>query len=223
MAATSPPPSRLDGAPDPDEAGSEQSAPLPAGGKRYVALRAAGRAGQPGSHRFSGPRRAGSGRARWRPRLPTGLPGSAPSARPCLPRRLGVSSRGIGPARLGTSLGALRGRYRVLKRGGRATRMCVRGGGRFLVGSRAGRIDIVMSTARGHRTRGAAAGRRLARGRPAGARPAARGLYVARRGRPGRVVYGVRRARVRFLGAGSRRAVARPRALARRLRAIGLR
>ena len=141
----------------------------------------------------------------------------------CLPRRLAVSARRIGPARLGRNFTAFFRRYRAVRRGRRVTRFCVRGGGRFMVGTRRGRIDLVATTARGHRTRRTAPGRRVRRRGIRGARRIRPGLFVGHRAGPGRVVYGVRRRRIRFLAAVSRRQTRRPLALARRLRSLGLR
>jgi dienelactone hydrolase len=149
--------------------------------------------------------------------------GLAGTGRTCLPRRLAVSRRRIGPARIGRSYKAFFRRYRAVRRGKGATRFCVRRGGRFFVGSRKGRIDFVASTARGHRTRRFGPGRRVRGGRIGGTHGIGRGLLVGHRAGGGRVVYGVRRHRIRFLAAVSRRQATRSRALARRLRALGLR
>jgi hypothetical protein len=132
----------------------------------------------------------------------------------CLPRRLAVSARRIGPARLGRSYRAFFRRYRALGRTRGGTRFCVRGGGRFVVGARKGRIDLVASSARGHRTRRTGPGRR-ARRRQA--------LVVGRHGRASHVVYGVRRHRVRFLAVVPRAQLRKPRSLVRRLHRAGLR
>ena len=125
----------------------------------------------------------------------------ADSGKRCLPRRAGVSSRRIGPARLGRSYRAFFRRYRAVRRGRSATRFCVRGGGRFLVWRRRGKIDMVATTARGHRPR-RLGGRRLRAN-----------LFVR-----GRLAYGTRRGRVRFVAVVNRRGT-----LLRRLRATGLR
>jgi hypothetical protein len=111
-----------------------------------------------------------------------------------------------------------------VRRGRGATRFCVRGGGRFWVGSRKGKIDFVATTARGHRThrRRVAPGRRVARAGISGARGIGRGLFLGHRGGRGRLVYGARGGRIRFLAAVSRRQGARRRSLARRLRTVGL-
>ena len=100
--------------------------------------------------------------------------------------------------------------------------MCVRGGGRFLVVTRDGRVDLVATTARGHGTGRAAPGTRLRNGRIRGARPAGTGLFVGSYGQSSRVVYGVRGSKVRFLAVASRSATEQPAALARRLSRIGL-
>src|SRR3954447_22380809 len=72
---------------------------------------------------------------------PNGPGGGGGSARlPCLPRGARVSANRIGPARLGRSLKRLERRYRVVRRRHRAVRFCVRGGGRFLVSARRGKI-----------------------------------------------------------------------------------
>jgi pimeloyl-ACP methyl ester carboxylesterase len=140
----------------------------------------------------------------------------------CLPRRLAIDGRRIGPARLGAGAGDFAGRYRAARTGPRFTRFCVSGGGRFLVGARGGRIDFVATTARGHGTRRYRPGRRVRGARIAGARRIRRGVMVGgRRGR-GRVIFGVRRGRIRFVAVVPARRVARERALMRRLRAAGL-
>ena len=152
----------------------------------------------------------------------TGVGAEPGSRRPCLPRRLGVSRGRIGPAGLGASMSGLERRYRVARRGRAAVRLCVRGGGRFLVGARRGRIDFVASTARGHSTRQTAPGRRLGRGRPRGARRVRRGLLVGTLPGRGRVVYGTRGGRTTFVAVVPRQSAARTGALVRHLRALGL-
>ena len=143
----------------------------------------------------------------------------------CLPRRLAAGAHRIGPARLGGSYGALFRRYRAVRRRRGVTRFCVRGGGRFLVGARRGRIDFVATTAHGHRNRRHRLGpkRRLPGAGIPGTRRVGRGLFVSRRVGRGRLVYGTRRGRVRFLAAAPRRAALRSRSLERRLRSAGLR
>ena len=227
----------IGGAPEPAEAGTSQSASLPAGVKRYVAVRALDEQDNPGrtvaldrgpgADGGSGGS-GGSGGPQYN--LPQyNLPGAGgPGAggptgrRPCIPRRARVTSSRIGPARLGRSFPAFARRYRAVRRGRLATRFCVGGGGRFLVRARRGRIALVASTARGHRTRAAAPAALRRRGRPAGARRLRRGLLVGGRGR-GRVLYGIRGGRFRYLAVVPRADVRRPGALVRRLRALGLR
>ena len=148
--------------------------------------------------------------------------GEAAGGRRCLPRRLAVSAKRIGPARLGGALGNLTRRYTRVQRGRRVSRFCVRGGGRLVVGSRRGRIEFVATTARGHRTRSLGPGRRVPRAGISGARRIRRGLFVGHRAGGGRVVYGARRGRLRFLAVVRRKQVARPRGLVRRLRSAGL-
>jgi hypothetical protein len=148
--------------------------------------------------------------------------GIAGSGASCLPRRLAVSGRRIGPARLGRGYTAFFRRYRALRRGRGVTRFCVHGGGRFLVGSRKGKIDFVATTAPAHRTRRLGPGRRLDRSSVGGARRFSRGLLAGHRSGGGRVIYGVRGRRVRFLAVVTRRQLAHERSLARRLRALGL-
>jgi dienelactone hydrolase len=147
----------------------------------------------------------------------------ARSGHRCLPRRLRVSGRRIGPARLGRSFRRFFRRYRAIRRKRAATRFCVRKGGRFWVGSRKGKIDFIATTTRGHRTRRTGPGRRVRRSRLPGAHRLGRGLLVGHRVGGGRVIYGIRRHRVRFLAVASRRQIKRKRSLARRLRAIRLR
>lgn len=156
-------------------------------------------------------------------------PGRAESdgrrARPCMPRSLRVTSRRIGAARLRGSMRRLQRRYRVASRGRRAVRFCVRGGGRFLVRARRGRIVFVASTARGHRTRRVGPGQRVRGRRIAGVRRARPAMLLGtRRGRgPGRLVYGTRDDRLRYLAVVPRRDAQRPLRLARQLRRLGLR
>jgi hypothetical protein len=95
-------------------------------------------------------------------------------------------------------------------------------GGRFLVSARRGKIFFLATTARGHRTRRFGPGRRVPRGRIKGTRAIGRGLLVGHRVGAGRVIYGVRRKRTRFLAVTTRREAAHKRSLVRRLRAVGL-
>ena len=155
-------------------------------------------------------------------RLLLPVAGGGTAAGRCLPRRLGVSAKRIGPARLGSSLRQLSRRYTRVRRARPASRFCVRGGGRFLVGARRDRIDFVATTARRHRTRRLGPGQRVPAAGISGARALRRGLFVGHRAGGGRVVYGVRRGRLRFLAVVPRRQARRRAVLLRRLRAAGL-
>jgi hypothetical protein len=145
------------------------------------------------------------------------------AARRCIPRRVGVSGRRLGPARIGAGLGALERRYRAVRSTRTRARFCVRGGGRFVVAARGGRIYLAATTARRHTTRRRGPGSRLRHGRIAGAHRMGRGLFVGHRQGAGRVVYGVRRGRIRFLAVVRRSQAAHPRQLRRTLRRLGFR
>jgi dienelactone hydrolase len=148
-------------------------------------------------------------------------PGERGGVPPCLPRRLAVRARRLGSVRLGARYAPLARRYRVVRAVRRASRFCVRGGGRFWVGRQRGRIDVLATSARGHRSRGIAPGHRAPRA--AGGRRLAPGLFADSGAGGGRLVYRVRGGRIRWLAVVEARWLARPRALARRLRGLGLR
>jgi hypothetical protein len=93
------------------------------------------------------------------------------------------------------------------------------GGGRVFVGSRKRKLDLVATTARGHRIRGLGPGRRLPRARRAGARRLGAGLLLDRR-RGGRLLYRVRGGRIRLVAVVTHRQVAHPAALRKRLEAV---
>ena len=211
------------GGPDPGDPGDRQEVVLPAGAKRYLAVRAVDEQGNLGRvatidtrpEAFYGGPGAGVGGG------DAGGGTGAPD-KPCLPARLGVSAARIGPVRRGRSLAALQRRYR--SRAGRvATRFCVRGGGRVLVTARRGRIDLIATTAPRHATRQTAPGRRLGRRGISGARRRTSRLLIGTRPGRGRIVYGVRRGRIAYLAVTSPRNAAKPRTLARRLGRVGLR
>jgi len=140
----------------------------------------------------------------------------------CLAQRLAVAGRRIGPARLGANGLALLRRYPPVSRRAGAAALCVRGGGQVWVGSTNGPIDLIATTASGHRTRQAGPGR-LRRAEITGARRLAPGLRVGHRVGNGRVIYGVRGRSVRFLAVVTLRQLKHPRAVSRRLRSLGLR
>jgi hypothetical protein len=140
----------------------------------------------------------------------------------CLPQTAGVSGVRIGPFRLGASFRELFRRYSAISRSGGATSFCVRGGGRFVVVPRKGKVAFMATTAPGHTTRRLGPGDRL-RGPLLGARRVLGGLLVGHRKDPGRVIYGVRGRRVKFLAVALRRQALSPGSLAGRLRSLGLR
>jgi dienelactone hydrolase len=140
-------------------------------------------------------------------------------ARRCLPRKLRLTSHGLGPARLGRRIKAFNRRYAPIRRGRLVNRYCVRGGGRFVVGARRGRIALVASAARRHRSPRLAPRKRP---RAISGRRLGPGLFAVRRAGGRRLLYGVGRGKVRFVGAAGAREVAHPRGLLRRLRSAGL-
>ena len=140
----------------------------------------------------------------------------------CLSRRSRVSRRGVAGVRLGVRRTRQRRRLGAPDRSTRGSdRWCVRGGGQVRAAyGRRGRTRLVLTTAHGHRAR---------RVRPGARRRAVRRAFPAARAagagrlRTGRIVFGVRRARVRYLAVADRATATRPRLLARRLRAAGAR
>ena len=152
-------------------------------------------------------------------------PEFAAARRGCLRRTLRVRRRGVGPVRTGARRpGVVRAAGPAARRG-RVWRWCVAGGGRVTaVFSRRGRAALVASTAPRHRARGVGRGTRARRVRRAfpHRRMLGRGLVLARRGRT-RVVFGVRRGRVRYVAVPGRRVPARGRSIPRLLRRAGLR
>ena len=134
----------------------------------------------------------------------------------CLPKRLTVARRRLGPIRLGRPLSAaLRRNSRPARPGVRV--LCVRGGGRVrvLVG-RGGRVELVLSTGSSHRVRRIGPGlrvRALRRSEPA-RRPLGRGFILGSAGR----LYGVRARRVVSVGRAQGALARRPAALRRALR-----
>ena len=216
------------GAPAPGDAGDRQEITLPAGSKRYLAVRAVDEQGNVGRTAAidTRPPSADPGGGPGGPTAGTpgagGPAGTAPSTR-CLPARLGVSASRVGPVRLRGSVAALRRRYKATSRRG-ITTFCVRGSGRrVVVASKKGRIYLIATTARRHATRQTAPGRRLPRRGIRGARRRLRGLLVGTLPGGGRIVYGVKRGRIAYLAVTSRRQARRPRTLARRLSRLGVR
>jgi alpha-L-arabinofuranosidase len=145
--------------------------------------------------------------------------------RGCLPKRRRAGSRGIGRIRLGQR------RAQVVRRNGeparrtRSTfRYCVAGGGRVtVVFSQRGRARLVVTTAPGHRARGGihvrSSKRRVRRVYPRSYR-LSRGVLGT--SRSSRVVLGLRRSRVRYVGVADRRLIKKTRLLRSTLRRAGL-
>jgi hypothetical protein len=142
------------------------------------------------------------------------------AARPCMAPRLFVRARAIGDVRLGRTRAALAGSGGRPAR--RSVRFCVIGGGsvRAALDGR-GRARLVLSTARGHTPR---------RIRPGSTRRALRRAYprlrrvttgVYRSGRRGRLHFGVRGGRVRWVGVAPLGTSART--VRASVRAVGLR
>jgi len=88
--------------------------------------------------------------------------------------------------------------------------------------TRAGRVGLVASTARGHRAGGLGRGMRASRLR-ASTKRFGPGLRVRRAGAGARFVYGVRRGRVRFVAVASRPLASSRRRVRAHLRLAGLR
>jgi microsomal dipeptidase-like Zn-dependent dipeptidase len=153
-----------------------------------------------------------------------GVPGPV-----CRPRRAPFTSAGLSALRLGaTPEQALRAAGQPGRRLGRSFRYCVKGRANarakvVAVHTPAGRVGLIASTARHHRAAGIRPGApaRALRGRAQRFGP---GLRVGPPRRNGaRMVYGVRRGRVSFVGVASGTAAAGPRRLAgyRRLARLG--
>jgi hypothetical protein len=146
-------------------------------------------------------------------------------ARSCLAKRAPMGKRNLGRVRLGRTrrtLGRLPG---FLRRTRHSYRFCVKGG----VGSvsaafsRRGKAQLVTTTAPGHSKRHIHPGSRSSRFRRAFRHRVLirRGLYRA--GRHSRLLIGVRRGRVRYLGVASATLLRHPRTLRRYLRYAGAR
>ena len=155
---------------------------------------------------------------------PESVPFGSPGGGRCLPARTKLSRRGIGPFRIGATrrqtLNRTRSRDRRVR--SQALRYCVRGGGRIDAVFRGGRLVFVASTARRPGGRGIGRGsstvlvriyyRRLRRVAP--------GLLAA--GESGKIAFGVRGGRVRYVAVLHRSLVANRRALRRQIRRAGL-
>lgn len=144
--------------------------------------------------------------------------GSTASSRACLPRRLAVTAKGIGPVRVGrTRRGLLAAAPSPLRRTASRWTWCVRGGGRVTAAMVQGRVALVASTAKAHALAGARPGQRAATARKRMAvRRASRGVL-----RKGVRLAGVRGGRVRFVAVTTRTTSRDGALLRKRLRAAG--
>jgi len=149
----------------------------------------------------------------------------------CLRSRGRFTRRGLGRLRLGRSPG------QVLRRGGqprtrvgRAWRYCADGKGnrnrrkRRVMGvfTKAGRLGLVVSTARDHKGRRVGTGARARRARR-GTKRFGRGLRVRRLPGGARLVYGVRRGRVRYVAVATRKVGGNRKRVRAHLRLAGFR
>jgi Subtilase family len=190
----------LGGAPEPAEAGSRQTISLPAGAKRYVALRARDEEGEDGGTNVGRPlvvdRQAAGG----------GPDYQVPGERCSRPGR-GVRGRRVGPVRLGQSRATVR-RLRGARRARRRMdRICLTDRRAIRVGYRRGRAALILSSSRRHRAFGLRPGSRARklRGRARRVRIGPNTWYL-RRGRRTTLVFKVRRGRVREVGIAGPRA-----------------
>lgn len=146
----------------------------------------------------------------------------------CRMGRAHFKRRGLGRVRIGYRPQRLLRRAGQPARRNRVWRYCVRErkprvGKVAAVFTRRGRVGLVASTARAHEALGITPGSRSGRVRRI-ARPYGRGVWVRRVGRGGRrMVYGVRRGRVRFVAVASRSVAAKRSTLRRYVRLAGVR
>lgn len=133
---------------------------------------------------------------------------AAPTEPRCLPRRLGLGARALGPLRLGRRWTALAAATppAAIRRGG-VRSWCVEGGGRVSARIAGGRLALVASTARGHLPR-------LRRGAPRIGRDLRR--IGTRR------VVAVRGGRVRLVAVVDAATIRRPERLRAALRQVGV-
>jgi hypothetical protein len=145
----------------------------------------------------------------------------------CRAARARFTRRGLGRIGLGLSpVRLLRRAGQPARRSGRTSRYCVSGrrNGKakvVAVFTRGERVGLVASTARGHRAHRIGRGARSRRLRR-NTRSFGRGLRIRRAGRT-RIVYRVRRGRVRYVAVASRSVAKSPRRLRAYLRLAGLR
>lgn len=137
-------------------------------------------------------------------------------------RRSGLAGVGIGRRRKALEQAIT---SPVLRRRGRSTRWCVKGSQGTVTAAftRPQKVGLVLSTARGHGTRGVWAGRRVSRLQRAfrHRKRIARGLYRA--GSRSRLVVGTRRGKISFVAVASRGVLKKRRTLRGYLRLAGVR
>jgi len=159
------------------------------------------------------------------------LPGGSKGANGggCLSRRAAVGRRRIGRVGVGIPRARLRSSPRLshlrpTSRSRRRFRYCVRGSSARVVAvfGRRARVELVATTARGHRRTGVRPGARAASARRAFPRLRRVGRGVYRAGPRSRLVVGVRRGTVRYLAVASRRSLRHKRVLRTYLRRAGL-
>jgi hypothetical protein len=162
-----------------------------------------------------------------------GLPGGGESegakGRGCVSRRAIVGRRRIGRVRVGIARRRLRSSPRLAhlrptSRSRGRFRYCVKGGSARVVAvfGRRARVELVATTARGHRRSGVRPGVRAVRARRVLPRLRRVGRGVYRAGPRSHLLVGVRRGRVRYLAVASRRALSHKRVLRTYLRRAGL-
>ena len=153
--------------------------------------------------------------------------GVAPAAVTCLgsrarARRRGLAGVGIGRRRTTLEKGI---KSPALKRRSRSTRWCVKGSRGTVTAAftRGQKVGLVLSTARGHGTKGVWAGRRATRLRRVfrSRKRIARGLYRA--GPRSRLVVGTKRGKIAFVAVASRGVLKKRRTLRGYLRLAGVR
>ena len=153
--------------------------------------------------------------------------GVAPRAVTCLGSRSRARRSGLAGVSLGRTRRTLEKAIEspILRKRGRSTRWCVRNSRGHVTAAftRGQKVGLVLSTARGHGTKGVWAGRKASRLRRAfrNRKRIARGLYRA--GPRSRLVVGTRRGKIAFVAVASRGVLKKRRTLRGYLRLAGVR
>ena len=153
--------------------------------------------------------------------------GVAPNAVTCLGSRSRARRRGLAGVAIGRRRKALEKSIvsPILRKRGRSTRWCVKNSRGHVTAAftRPQKVGLVLSTARGHGTKGVWAGRKASRLRRAfrNRKRIARGLYRA--GPRSRLVVGTRRGKIAFVAVASRGVLKKRRTLRGYLRLAGVR